>query len=149
MNEFIEKLIGRLENLKSTELLREDNIDENGMYNDCEEAYEDGESNGRYQAYVKIIKLVNQLAEEYKDTNVSTIDAGELLGNGWIPCSERLPEEYTEVLGYGIDGHIYMVELCDTKIYGKVWKQWNGGDIRLRFIDAWQPLPAPYQPKGE
>ena len=41
-----------------------------------------------------VIRIANELAEEYgKDINVTTIDAGELLGSGWIPCSERLPEE--------------------------------------------------------
>lgn len=69
--------------------------------------------------------------------------------NGWIPCSERLPEEYVEVLAYGRDGYIYLATMYDTKIYGKVWKQWNGGELRLDWIIAWQPLPEPYTPKGE
>lgn len=66
---------------------------------------------------------------------------------GWIPCSERLPDEYTEVLGYGQEGYTYIVKMYDSKIYGKVWEQWNGGEMRLSWIIAWQPLPAPY--KGE
>ena len=65
----------------------------------------------------------------------------------WIPCSERLPEEYTEVLGCDRYGDSYIVKLYDTKIYGKVWKQWGGGELRLTCIIAWQPLPQPY--KGE
>jgi hypothetical protein len=69
--------------------------------------------------------------------------------DGWIPCSERLPEEYTEVLAYGREGYTYIALMYDTKIYGKVWRQWNGGEMKLDWIIAWQPLPAPYQPKGE
>ena len=68
--------------------------------------------------------------------------------SAWIPCSERLPKEDTEVLGYGQEGYTYIVKLYDTKIYGKVWKQWNGGDMRLSWIIAWMPLPQPYV-KGE
>jgi hypothetical protein len=119
MKEFIDKLIERLEELKElhAELIK-DGLEED-YHSGCE------------GMCVDIIEIVNQLAEEYK--------------GGWIPCSERLPEEYTEVLGYGLDGHIYMVELYNTEIYGKVWKQWNGGDIRLKFIDAWMPLPAPFK----
>ena len=72
MKEFIEKLIGRLEESKNAELLREDYVDEDGLYNDCEEAYADGESNGRYQMCVRILKIVNQLAEEYINTSTDT-----------------------------------------------------------------------------
>ena len=82
-----------------------------------------------------------------KDTNVSSKDG--LNTCKWIPCSVRLPEEHTEVLGYGQEGYTYIVELYDSKIYGKVWQQWNGGDMRLSWIIAWQPLPNPFKPKGE
>ena len=82
------------------------------------------------------INIVKEVAEEYGN-------------DGWIPCSERLPEEYVETLGCGKDGHIYLVKMYDTKIYGKIWQEWNGGELRLDFIDAWQPLPKPYEPKGE
>ena len=160
MKEFVEKLIGRLE-----EELRPDK--------ECFE-YEDDYMYAE-ERHNKMLKIVNQIAGEYKpqlnDNDLMIVEslpslypmkefeeealqrvigcAKKEYNNGWIPCSERLPEDYTEVLGYGIDGHIYMVNLYDTEIYGKVWKQWNGGDIRLKFIDAWQPLPEPYQPKGE
>lgn len=77
-----------------------------------------------------------------KDTNVGSND-------GWIPCKNELPKEYTDVLGCDYDGNIYVVELYKDSIYGNVWRQWNGGLLRLGVILAWQPLPAPYQPKGE
>ena len=157
MDDFVKKLIGRLEEVS---------------YNHFDLKLSDAK------------EIVNQLAEEYNNSNDSmeiqiaknyakwltkwgvnvtekwltateqayTLDKAYIRGrqdemdkfaewqnehnNGWIPCSERLPEDYTEVLGYGLDGHIYMVTLYDTKIYGKVWKQWNGGEIRLKFIDA-------------
>lgn len=80
------------------------------------------------------IKIVNKLASEHN--------------NGWISVEDALPEEYMDVLGYGQEGHTYIVRLYESKIFGKVWKQWNGGDMRFDWIVAWQPLPAPYK-KGE
>ena len=83
----------------------------------------------------KAIEIVNQVAEEYNQS--------------WIPCVNELPQEYTDVLGCDYDGYIYVVELFKDSIYGKIWRQWNGGMLRLGAIIAWQPLPAPYKPKEE
>lgn len=62
----IENLISKLEKLKQIEFEKEDNADEDGLYNDVEEAFEDGESHGKFYAYSQAIKIVKQLAEEYK-----------------------------------------------------------------------------------
>ncbi len=91
-------------------------------------AYDDGVDDS--------IEIVNQLAEEQN--------------NGWIPCSERLPEVNTRVMCFtenktyvfaeygGADSHY-----LDTK---DVWFS-DKGWYRKDSIIAWQPLPAPYQPK--
>lgn len=132
MKEFIEKLIGRLEELKRVETDREDYVDENGHYNDVEEAFGDGESNGRYQAYCRVEKIVNQLAEEYN--------------NGWIPCSERLPEVFDNVLICTKEGGRAIGHRCPNQKPGRYY------DLHSSAIDnviAWQPLPEPYHPKGE
>ena len=137
MQEIFEKIKERLRELKTFEKGKEEYIDENGMWNDCEEAFSDGESNGRYQGYVRAINIVNEVAEEYgKDTNVSTND-------GWIPCSERLPEERQIVLASVTyanpcvnDGSPVVI----SRYCGEEW--WHNGTVI-----AWQPLPAPYQPK--
>lgn len=82
-------------------------------------------------------EIVQEVAKEYgKDTNVPS--------NGWIPCSERLPEKYVDVLvtvkhfEYPQMGHLE----------GGVWY----ADDTIKYLPdaviAWQPLPAPYQ-KGE
>lgn len=78
----------------------------------------------------KAIEIVNQLAEESN--------------NGWIPCSERLPEMYDNNL------------IC-TKSGGKTiacvvsecgdWSDMYGNVVSN--VIAWQPLPAPYQPKED
>ena len=51
----------------------------------------------------------------------------------WIPCSERLPEEGTEVLTYNHDDDYAINHIID----GEEW-----------FFDgavAWMPLPEPYK----
>ena len=75
------------------------------------------------------IEIVKQEAEKFgHDTNVGN--------NGWIPLSERLPENVDFVLFSNKDGE---VETCTTEYFY---------DYRDEMI-AWQPLPEPYQPKGE
>lgn len=104
MNEFIKKLIERLEELKKIETDSEDYVDENGHYDDVELAFDDGKSQGRYQAYCRVTKIVTQLAKEYDQT----IDVAELVekfgqekvrsNDGWISCEEQMPPVETEVL---------------------------------------------------
>lgn len=82
--------------------------------------------------------------KEYKKSVLRIIDE-QPTASDWIPCSERLPEEYTEVLGCDYEGDIYVVELYKDYVFGKIWKQWNGGDLKLNVIIAWQPLTEPYK----
>ena len=78
-------------------------------------------------------EIVNQLAEEYgKDTNVTT-------NNGWIPCSERLPEKGGAYLVCSEKQSVYMAHFYKNSVV----PHWSKGNIIY-----WQPLPAPYQ-KGE
>ena len=160
MNEFIEKLIGRLEEIKS------DNF-ASAVLN---EPY----SMGICHTIEKSIEIVNQLAEECKssipithydlivkfieseiertssfaehDTQINIMNYVQQLqeqnNNGWIPCSDRLPETYENV------------SICQSDGYVNVgWYSLNEfkdmNSILYKDVIAWQPLPAPYQPKGE
>lgn len=99
------------------------------------------------------IKIVNQLAEESNLTpcylgspceyqNEDAKMPKEYWNNGWIPCSERLPEEDKYVLCQGnISIFIALVDSFDGE-----WR--DDGHYRRINVKAWQPLPAPYQPKG-
>lgn len=70
------------------------------------------------------IEIVKQTATEYN--------------NGWIPCSERLPEDGEPVLA--TDGnYVYLVEY-DADLDASF------GD--MDGIVAWRPLPDPYHPEG-
>ena len=120
MNEFIEKLIGRLKELQKINY----------------EAYEIARWNNdkimyinASNAYANAITEVNQLAEKYN--------------NGWIDCCERLPEHRQTVIFLTEEG---MVEAG----YYDVNEDWCVNDSyfpnAFRFV-AWQPLPEPYKEK--
>lgn len=141
MKEFIEKLIGRLEELKSSVMLN----------NKCCKHIID-----------KIIEIANKLAEEYKCCDLcylggpceyqnaeARLSASELADdNGWIPCSERLPENISTIL-------VQVKEFESPTIgwYGNMvgWRlsEKDLDELNDFTVIAWQPLPAPYQPKGE
>ena len=72
-----------------------------------------------------ISNVIYQVEQEYND--------------GWIPCSERLPEEsLNSVIGW--DEH--RKRCCFVQYYGGRWIL--GNDIESVKIVAWQPLPPAY-----
>ena len=80
------------------------------------------------------IEIVKQEAEQYN--------------NGWIPCSEKLPElrkdvlvtvKYTGFMGM----HGYWIKTGHMEAENDWWGDCAGGEVI-----AWQPLPQPFQ-KGE
>lgn len=99
------------------------------------------------------IEIVKQEAEQYN--------------NGWIPCSERLPEErdwYLAVFEEVDTGFIGIPYIADylmgshTKFTTEDgWIIRNCSDREDESVEyykslrcvAWQPLPQPYQQKGE
>lgn len=154
MKEFIEKLIGRLEE-ESNKYLSEDR----GYI--C-------------RVFANTVEIVNEVAEEYINTSTDTstecnealdslhkkilkskfaeevteaeIEAlVEVKNNGWIPCWERLPEENIEV--------DVTIEEIDGSTYTKTsWLQEGQWVVKKSptkpTVIAWKERPAPYQPKG-
>lgn len=53
----VDKVIKELERLKETEQNRQDECDEEG-YGDAEQIFSDGESRGKFRAYIKAIEVV-------------------------------------------------------------------------------------------
>lgn len=122
MNEFIEKLIGRLEEEAEWHEVR----------------WREGMSNHALQehkAFVRALNIINELAEEYK--------------GGWIPCSERLPERNMFVLVEMNNGRMYVAKNVDRVRIGCYEYEWTIGGAYLFTEDviAWQPLSEAYKPK--
>lgn len=126
MKEFVEKLINRLEEkVFSVELY-------NNEF--------DGKTVDNLICLGDVADIANQLAEEYSVTG------------GWIPCSVRLPErtkpiqteEYTVTMR-----KITRVGKCSPFSSHASFDYESGKWLVKGFeVIAWQPLPAPYQPKG-
>ncbi|MBR6538094.1 MAG: DUF551 domain-containing protein [Lachnospiraceae bacterium] len=96
------------------------------------------------QAYIKGVdderKRIYE-AEFGKDINVRS--------NGWIPCSERLPEEPKENPFFeGKPLELYLVSMKHDKYPWRAF--WNGKDFTDGWSivqpEAWMPLPEPYKP---
>ena len=126
MNKEFEKIIEKLEKEKMFYFLTIANTGDEKL--DC--AYEQVGN-----ALDKAIEIVKQEAEQYN--------------NGWVLCSERLPEDDSIC--------IVTVEYPNNETvvdYGWFDRKrvcWFVGmqDFRSSNILAWQPLPQPYQPNGE
>ena len=122
MKEFVNKLIGRLE-----------------------EEQKEAQSEGllSFAMGFKSAKLiVNELAEEYN--------------NGWISCSERLPQEsepvctLCEVVNVMLKNGIVTSGWCNR--YLEKWyvlDHYHDYPLLYEYKDviAWQPLPQPYKPQ--
>lgn len=89
---------------------------------------------------------IDNWTEEFgADTNVGS--------NGWIPCSERLPETNESVLCWAKStargGDVCFVGSC----HNSFWFLQSSADTHSfpgqYVVVAWQPLPAPYHTKGE
>ena len=76
-----------------------------------------------------IKKFVQEVAEEYN--------------GGWIPCSERLPEDGTTVLVQDFEEY-YEVSICETRNGVKGFSSGDWWTSANNYI-AWQPLSEPYK----
>ena len=81
----------------------------------------------------KFYKVIKETVKEIEENH-----------NGWIPCSERLPKYGEVVMCYCTNSGITIS--CITHKGVKPSKSVRFGQ---HSVIAWQPLPQPYQPKGE
>lgn len=157
MKEFIEQLIGRLEekfkyNSEQAEIYR-DGSDKDAYFREKKDLYMD-----RANTYGQVMRIVNELAEEYKgkyvrigtleqvmwerDVAISQLEAlgygfGEKVG--WIPVSERLPE----------DGQSIIAKYADGKIWQENFSLYLYENPRTYQMVAWIPMPPEPYKKGE
>ena len=131
MQAAFEKIIEKLEEEKMSYFLTIANTGDEKL--DC--AYEQiGD------ALDRAIEIVKQEAEKYN--------------NGWIPCSERLPEEAFGCLVTVMDCNpSTQTDFENILPYfvgydGDSWNDADGEEITFEVL-AWRKLPLPYQPKGE
>lgn len=91
------------------------------------------------QALNKAIEIVKQAVAEYN--------------NGWIPASERLPEEYGCYLVMWESEEIKTGRLYYEIVEYEPKEGWIGAIPQAYNgeyeVVAWQPLPATYKQKGE
>lgn len=93
------------------------------------------------------IKVLEENAEEYK-----LFGNSEQVKCGWIPCSERLPKEDGRYLvtwkeDWGNGRYEYFVFKAE---YAR--GEWSIQEKDERYsssVIAWQPLPTPYNQRGE
>lgn len=131
MQAAFEKIIEKLEEEKMSYFLTIANTGDEKL--DC--AYEQVGD-----ALDKAIEIVKQEAEKLgADTNVGS--------NGWIPCSEKLPEvrqdvlvtvKYTGFMGM----HGYWIKTGHMEAENDWWGDCAGGEVI-----AWKPLPLPFRDK--
>ena len=100
-------------------------------------------------------KIIEKLKEDEKHTFDGCINKrfaieivkqeAEKYNGGWIPLSERLPEEGIPVLVQDYNGN-YEIGICEKRKFNNYvigiksgdWWTWANNYI------AWQPLPEPY-----
>lgn len=105
-------------------------INEDDDFLDCEECYETGSVQGRFEELLWCRNIIRSHMGE--------------VAEDWVPVEERLPEEsLNSVIGW--DEHR---ERC---VFVQFWNgRWIfGNDIEPVLITAWQPLPEPYKPKKD
>ena len=130
MKEFVEKLIERLEEKRMEYFLTMANTGDEKIdfvYENIGDLID------------SITVIVNILAEEYNQDSTKK-------NQEWILCSERLPEEESNVLITTKAGNV-MVGLY-TKKYGFGMKEGficTDCFMYLESVIAWQPLPEPYK----
>ena len=76
-----------------------------------------------------VIKVIKSIEKEYN--------------NGWIPCSERLPEKNTNVIVCFSHGLVTEMRYEGNGIFQDIYEY--SADV----IRAWQPLPESYREEQE
>lgn len=92
---------------------------------------------------LRIRKEHEQIAEWLKELQRLRQSADR--PQGWIPCSERMPE-YRKIVLISTFWGVKTGFLDSTEAYGDFWEIIeNDATTALHNIYAWMPLPAPWE----
>ncbi len=90
----------------------------------------------------------------FKISNIIRSYMNEAENGGWIPVSERLPEEGKEVLAQFVIRVRNMNNKVNEEVYiyplryeKGTWQSFAG--VPNGEVEAWQPLPEPYKPEED
>ena len=121
---------------KAIEIVKQEAEQYEECYKDCGdcEAY-----NKEKHHCPKFCKVIKETVKEIEENH-----------NGWIPCSERLPEEHKQ---YDITTKNEVGIHSDTAIYNPFVGMWFWDESESKHIEievlAWAEKRESYQPKGE
>lgn len=92
-----------------------------------------------------IDRLTKHLEWCWSEETVDAIGMGihALKETQWIPCSERLPEDNTDVIVCFYSGTVTEMRYWGNGIFQGIY------DYSTKVIIAWMPLPEPYKEKTE
>ena len=76
---------------------------------------------------------------EWKKQYVELVEREAGADQGWIPCSERLPENAMNVIAQFSDGTVTELRYAGNGIFEGIY------EYSTRVIIAWMPLPEPYE----
>ena len=69
--------------------------------------------------------------------------------NGWIPCSERLPEDEQEILFSTKTGRTHSGKYHDDGSANQWYSHRDKARAWNNVVNAWKPLPEPYREDGD
>ena len=98
--------------------------------------YEDGDE---WRLYAAKELLEEELYKAHQEGYEECKEDFNLENNGWIPCSERLPEKNTNVIACFSHGLVTEMRYEGNGIFQDIYEY--SADV----IRAWQPLPEPYE----
>ena len=80
---------------------------------------------------------------EWKKQYFELVEREAGADQGWIPCSERLPENAMNVIAQFSDGTVTELRYAGNGIFEGIY------EYSTKVIAAWMPLPEPYKEAAE
>lgn len=105
--------------------------------------YEDGDEWRLYAVKELLEEEIYKAHQEGYEECKKDFNFEKTANNGWIPCSERLPEDGTRVIACFKHGLVTELKYKSAGIFEGI------NEYVAEVIDAWQPLPEPYREEQE